>query len=658
MSISETLQKALKHHQKGELQQAEAIYRQVLQLEPNNADALHLLGMIAYRAGKNETAIELIEKAIAVNQAFPIYHNNAGTVYHTLNKLDKAIACYHRALSLKPNDHVAYTNLGCALKEQGKLEEAVACHQRALSLKPDFYEAHANLGCALKEQGKLEEAIACHQRALSLKPGDHKAHINMGNALQEQDKLEEAIACYQRALFLNPDFYLAHTNLGNVLQKQGKLEEAVACHQRALSLKPGDHMVHTNLGNALLEQGKLEEAVACYRRALSLNPGDHKALTNMGGALWDQGKIEEAVACHQRALSLKPDFYLTHTNLGVALQGQGKIAEALACYQRALSLKPDFYLAHFNLSIIYLLKGNLKEGWEKYKYRLLKQDIVKSFNLNYPDFSQPYWDGSEIKGKTILLCSEQGFGDTIQFIRYVPMVLKKCDKIIVACQEELIPLIQLINGIQQVVAQGKQLPDFDFHCPLLNLPSVFNTTLETVPATIPYIANDPQKVLKWHERLQSDSAKLKIGLCWAGSPTHKNDRNRSIPLNMFSMLGEMESISFYSLQKGKGAEQANNTPDGMDIVDYTNDLNDFSETAALIENLDLIISVDTSIAHLAGALGKPVWTLLPFMPDWRWLLDRTDTPWYPTMRLFRQSSIGDWSKVMISIKDALAHSEI
>ena len=506
-----------------------------------------------------------------------------------------------------------------------------------------------------KEQGKLEEAIACYRNALSLKPDHYRAHANLGNALQEQGKLEEAVACHQRALSINPDFYAAHNNLGNVLKEQGKLEEAIACYRNALSLKPDYYKAHSNLGNALQEQGKLEEAVACHQRALSINPDFYVAHCNLGSVLQEQGKVEEAISCYCRALSINPDYSDAHNNLGSVLHDQGKLEEAIGCYLRALSLKPDFPLAHFNLSIIYLLKGNLKEGWEEYGHRFRKKDVARHFNLHHLSLFQQCWDGSEIRGKTLLLCAEQGLGDTLQFIRYVRMALEKCDKIIVACQEELIPLMNQINGIQQVVAEGRQLPDFDFYCPLLNLPSVFNTTLETVPAAIPYITNDPLKVLRWRERLQSDSAGLKIGLCWAGSPTHKNDRNRSILLKMFSILGEMQNITFYSLQKGRAAEQANNPPGGMNLVDYTNDLNDFSDTAALIENLDLIISVDTSVAHLAGALGKPVWTLLPFMPDWRWLLDRADTPWYPTMRLFRQSSIGDWAEVIISIKNALEH---
>ncbi len=558
LNISDALRSALMYQQKGELQQAAALYNEILCADKNNADALHLLGVIARESGKNEEAIELIEKGIA---------------------------SYRRALSLKPDYPEALNNLGAALKEQGKLDEAVVCYHRALSLKADYPEALNNLGVALKEQGKFEKAIMSFICALSLKP----------------------------------DFYQAHNNLGAALKEQGKLDEAVVCFHRALSLKPDYPEALNNLGIALKEQGKLEEAITSYVRALSLNP----------------------------------DFYQAHNNLGIALQKKGRIEEAVTSFHRALSLKPDWPDGHFNLSVAYLLKGNFKEGWEESQYRLRKQDVSKSFYPYHLDFTQPYWDGSDIKGKTILLWAEQGLGDVVQFIRYVPMVFEKTDKIIVECQKELITLMQRINSIHQVVAQGQQLPDFDVHCPLLTLPLVFNTTLQTIPAAIPYIMSDRQKVLMWLQRLQSDSARLKVGLCWAGNPAHKNDRIRSISLDLFSQLGEMEDVTFYSLQKGEAAGQTGNPPNGMHLVDYTNDLNDFSDTAALIENLDLVISVDTVIVHLAGALGKPVWTLLPFMPDWRWMLDRGDSPWYPTMRLYRQPAYGDWNSVLRMIKHEL-----
>ncbi len=500
------------------------------------------------------------------------------------------------------------------------------------------------------QKGELQQAEAIYHQVLRMDKNNADAHNNLGVALKEQGKLEEAIACYRRALSLKPDYLEAYNNLGIALEEQGRLEEAIACYRRALSLNPDFHMTHYNLGVALKEQGKLEEAIACYRRALSLKPDYHEAHNDLGIALKDLGRLEEAAACYHRALSLKPDFHEAHNNLGLMFQDQGKLDEAIVCYQRALSLKPDCPEAHFNLSTIYLLKGNFKEGWEEYKYRLRRQDVSRYFNPVHLDFTQPYWDGSDIKGKTILLWAEQGLGDVIQFIRYVPMVFEKTDKIIVECRKELIVLIQGINGIHQVVAQGQQLPDFDFHCPLLTLPLVFNTTLQTIPATIPYIMSDRQKVLMWRERLQSDSARLKVGLCWAGNPAHRNDLNRSISLDMFSPLGEMEDVTFYSLQKGEAAGQTGNPPNRMHLVDYTNDLNDFSDTAALIENLDLVISVDTVIVHLAGALGKPVWTLLPFMPDWRWMLDRGDSPWYPTMRLYRQPAYGDWDSALKMIK--------
>ncbi len=337
------MQLALKHHQKLELQQAEAIYRQVLQLEPNNAEALHLLGVIALQRGQNEIAVGLIEKAIKVNQTAPLFHHNAGNAYRALNKLEEAIACYQRALSLKPDFYLTHNSLGSALQEQGKADEAVAHYKRAATLKPDYLEAHYNLGVAFQGQGKLDEAIACYQHALSIKPDYWQALNNMGNTLKSLGKLEEAVACYHRALSIKPDYYEALNNLGIALQDSGKLEEAVACYHRALSLKPDRHEVLNNLGNALIKgYGKVEEAIACYHRALSIKPDYSQALINLGNALKEQGRLDEAIAHYNRAIALKPDNEEAYNNLGNVLNKQGKLQEATACYQKALELKDNY----------------------------------------------------------------------------------------------------------------------------------------------------------------------------------------------------------------------------------------------------------------------------------------------------------------------------
>lgn len=348
-TIPEALAIAIQHHQAGRLQAAEQIYRQILQAEPNQADALHLLGVMAHQMGRHQAAVEYIGRAIGVQGKVPAFHNNLGYVLRDQGKLNEAVACCRRALELNPDYAEAHNNLGNLLRDQGKLDEAVSCYHRAMELKPNFPEAHSNLGNALRDQGRLDEAAAFYRRALELNPDYAEAHNNLGNALTEQGKLDEAVVRCRRALELKPDYAGAYNNLGNALKEQRKLDEAIACYRRALELKPDYAMAHNNLGNALTEQsnslkeqGKLDEAVACYRRALELKPDLAEAHNNLGNALRGQGKLDEAVACYRRALELKPDFARSYDNLASVLTDQGKLAEAVACYRRALELKPDY----------------------------------------------------------------------------------------------------------------------------------------------------------------------------------------------------------------------------------------------------------------------------------------------------------------------------
>jgi predicted O-linked N-acetylglucosamine transferase (SPINDLY family) len=348
-TISEALPIGLHHHQAGRLQAAEQIYRQILAIEPNNVDALHLLGVIAFQVGKHDIATEYIGRAIWLNATQPTFHGNLGNVFQAQGKLDEAVACYRRALALQPGYAMAHNNLGIALMEQGKFDEAVACYRQALELQPDSADAHNSLGVVLKKQGKFDEAVACYRRALKLKPHHADAHNNLGVVLKEQGKVDEAAACYRQALELKPHHADAHYNLGNALVEQGKLDEAVACYRLALDLKPGYAKAHNNLGIALMEQGKLNEAVASYWRALDLKPGYAEAQDNLGVALRKQGKPDEAVTCHHQALEHEPDCAGTYSNLGNALMEQGKLDEAIASYRRALDLKPDYADAHSNL---------------------------------------------------------------------------------------------------------------------------------------------------------------------------------------------------------------------------------------------------------------------------------------------------------------------
>ncbi len=378
-TISEALAIAFQHHQAGRLQAAEQICRQILTVEPNQPDAIHLLGVLAGQAGKYGAAVEYIERAIRLKGNAAPFYNNLGNALKCQGKLDEAVACYRRTLELKPDFAEAHYNLGVTLNDQGKLDEAIACYRRALELKPNLADAHYNLGSALKDQGKLDEAVACYRRTLELKPDFAEAHSDLGVTLKDQGKPDEAVACYRRALQLKPDLAKVHNNLGITLNDQGKLDEAIACYCRALELKPDLADAHYNLGNALKDQGKLDEAIACYRRTLELKPDFAEAHSNLGVTLKDQGKPDEAVACYRRALELSPDLAKVHNNLGVALNDQGKLDEATACYRRALELQPDLAEAHNNLGNALKDQGKLDEAVGCYRRALeLQPDYAKA----------------------------------------------------------------------------------------------------------------------------------------------------------------------------------------------------------------------------------------------------------------------------------------
>ncbi|HXQ40400.1 MAG TPA: tetratricopeptide repeat protein [Candidatus Udaeobacter sp.] len=392
---------ALRHHQLGRLSEAERLYRQILAVDPGHAQSMHLLGVIAHQSGRNDVAVDLIEKAISLNGRVPDFHSNLGGILKDQGRLTEAVACYRRALALKPDFAEVHNNLGTALKDQGKLAEAATCYERTLALKPDYAQAHNNLGRVRREQGKLAEAVACHERALALKPDFTEAYGNLGNALQEQGKLAEAVACYERALALNPKLAEAHDNLGNALREQGKLAEAMACHVRALELKPSLAAAQNNLGNAFKEQGKLTEATACYERALAIKPDFAEAHNNLGNALKEQGRLDQAAACYERALALKPSLAAGHNNLGGVFKEQGRLVEAVACYERALALKPGFAEAHSNLGGALQQQGKLAEAMACYERALaLKPDFAEArFALCMAPLPIVYGDEAEIESR-------------------------------------------------------------------------------------------------------------------------------------------------------------------------------------------------------------------------------------------------------------------
>jgi TPR repeat/Glycosyltransferase family 9 (heptosyltransferase)/Tetratricopeptide repeat len=438
--------------------------------------------------------------------------------------------------------------------------------------------------------------------------------------------------------------------MGVVALQRGQVDAALELIRRAIAINADYAEAWGNLGNVLTVRGEVDEAIAAYRRAIELNSDLAEAHSNLGNALRESGRVDEAVAACRRAIAISPGFAKAWGNLGNGLKEQGKFDEAMEAYRRAIALDPKSPETHYNFSFALLATGEFQRGWEEYEWRWK----CAGFPSARRHFSQPVWNGEALGGRRILIHAEQGFGDAIQFVRYVPMVVERGGRVIVQCPGELVRLFRMSLRGCEIVGAGEALAGFDFHCPLLSLPRIFGTTLETIPRVEPYLRADDGNVERWRDRMAGCSAELKVGLAWAGSAVHKNDRNRSMKLEMFGPLGRMAGVRFFSLQKGKAAAEIQNSPAGMEIVDWTEELKDFGDTAGLIANLDLVIAVDTAAAHLAGAMGKPVWTMLAFVPDWRWLLGRVDTPWYPTMRLWRQSLAGDWDGVIARVGDALS----
>ncbi len=409
--------------------------------------------------------------------------------------------------------------------------------------------------------------------------------------------------------------------------------------------------MHYNLGNVLQDQRKLDEAIACYGRALELKPGFAETHSNLGNALREQGKLDEAVACCRRALELKPENIEAHNSLGDALKDQKKLEEAIACYRRALELKPDSVEIHNNLGLTRLLLGDFEQGWSEYEWRYRSKELAPR------SFAQPLWDGSPLEGRTILLHMEQGLGDTLQFIRYASPIKKSGGRVALACPSSLVGLLSRCPDIDCLASQASNLPDVHVQASLLRLPIILKTSLKTVPADVPYLFADPQLIDYWRQELNEPSAR-KIGIAWQGNPAYPQDQQRSIPLAHFTPIARLQGVKLFSLQKGFGTEQLDAVKDQMTVVDLGSRLDlagaTFADTAAVMKNLDLVITSDTAIAHLAGALGVPVWVAIAFVPDWRWLIQREDSPWYPTMRLFRQPDPGNWQAVFQRIAAELS----
>ncbi len=500
----------------------------------------------------------------------------------------------------------------------------------------------------LHRTGQLHAAEAAYREILTRAPDDPDALHLLGVVAAQTGRHEEAVELIRRALNAKPDNAEFRANLALALRKARHPGEAIAEYRRSAELGPQRAEAWFNLGRACLDEGQLEPAAAAFRQAITLEPAYQEAVNNLGVTHTRLGDLEGALTAYQRAVELDPAHVMATSNLAATLYNLGRIDEARSTARRAIELDGECAEAHLTLGAGLLIQGRFAEGWPEYEWRWRCQGM----HDDPPPYPQPAWDGGDATGRTILLRSEQGLGDTIQFVRYAPLVAARGARVVLGCRPTLKALLKTVPAVAQVVEDGERLPPIDLQIPLLSVPRLVGTRLETIPAEVPYVAPDAAARAAWQATLSAERRAFNVGLVWAGQPQNRTDRWRSIPLAALAPLATVRGVRFWSLQGGEAARQAAHAP--FPMVDPTAALRDFAQIAALVASLDLVISVDTAAAHLAGALGAPVWTLLPFAPDWRWLLEREDTPWYPTMRLFRQPRVGDWPAVVSRVAQALA----
>lgn len=608
------LSEALALHQNGQLDEARQRYEAVLAAQPEHPEALHLLGALNLQQGNAERAVELIEQAIALSPDNPVY----------------------------------YGNLANALHQTGEDETALQWLDTAVARFPGHAETHYNRGIVLASLKQAEAAVAAFREATRLAPKHAAAYYNLGNAHLHLAAFGEAADAYLMATQLRPKYVKAWYNLGKARREMSKDAAAVDAFSQAIVLDPAYAKAYYNRANALQSLKRHAEAVADYDRCIALQPNDDVALVNKGNALLSQHRFESAVDAYEQAISVKPDVAAYHNNKGNAYLGMRQTRRALDAYGRAIAVDPLEKDAHFNRAICHLLVGELEAGFEEYEWRWQTEDLAASA----PNFEQPAWRGeTSLAGKRLLLYCEQGLGDTIQFVRYARLASEQGAHVILVVQPPLLNLMRGLNGRGELIANGAPVPAFDYHCPLLSLPYAFKTGLATIPAGEPYIKADPALSAQWQKRLGQKS-RPRVGLAWSGRPEHKNDENRSLRLEQ--LLNALpEGVEYICLQKELRERDRDTLAGRPDIRFFGDELRDFADTAALCEQLDLVVSVDTSVAHMAAALGKPTWVLLPFVPDWRWMLDRDDSPWYPSVKLFRQKQSGDWATLMPEVRSAL-----
>jgi Flp pilus assembly protein TadD len=543
----------------------------------------------------------------------------------------------------------AWNMLGITLLRLGKVDEAIQALTTAMDVAPRSPEVVVNLGNLYKEVGNLKKAVRYYRKALALSPDHINAHVNLALCLVDDGAPDLARAHAQEAVTINGSDVSAWDALASIEERAGNYEKAIAILEKCEEILPDHPDVLLHLGCACSLAKRYDLAEVKLRRALQLRPGFVEAMATLSHVYFESGNLDAAEDCLIEALHLRPEMRELYINLANVRLGQCRNEEGIECFKRALSMKPDSASTHFVLGMAYLVTGDFANGWKEYVWRWKTEKYSPKLTF----LAAPEWQGEPLAGKTLFVHAEQGIGDTLQFVRYLSMLQEQGCKIVLEVQPLLKRLISRLKGIDALIECGEPLPSMDFHVPLLNIPGIIGTDICNIPRDVPYLSVDVGARDVWQKRLDTLPPGLNVGIVWAGSPTHDNDRNRSMRLSQFAPFAKLDGINWISLQKGGAGAQVNSASQQLVTIDWTTDIHDFEDSAALIECLDLVISVDTSAVHLAGALNKPVWAMIPFAPDWRWLLDRTDSPWYPSLRLFRQKHRGNWDTVIAEVVQAL-----
>ena len=639
----------------GKAPEAWALLEPALHAGAADFDILNLAGAAAAACGHTETAERLWRQALSVAPLMARGYYNLATLLTELGRSEEAIALYQQALQLHGQDADCHNNLAAVLIGQGRLDQAAACCLTALQLRPEHVGALVNLGMIRADQRRWTEAERHYRAALSLAPCHVNALSNLGALLVELGHVDEALSCYQQALAADAGHVLAWSNLGALLSRQRQFSAAEACLRRALEFAPNNAKTLSNLGQALAGLGQNEAGEACHRRALELEPQSAEIRDQLAGLLSSGARQDAALALYQEALRLKPQAAAIRSNLGALQANLGQTAAAELSLRQAVACDPAYVRANVNLGYLYLAQGRFAEGWPRHEQRyhpqLPQRDMVP------PALGFPQWQGQDLQGKSLLVWPEQGLGDEIQFCRYIPLLKQRgLRQLTLVCKPELHALFQTLHGVDNLLTLAEAetgIAAHDYWTLSLSTPLYCHTSMDTIPAAVPYLQADAARLRHWQPRLPQSG--LRVGLVWRGHSNHANDARRSLnSLTLLRPLWQIPGIHFISLQKGAAESEATQPPADQPLLHFGSELRDFADTAAILQQLDLLICVDTSSAHLAGALGLPCWLLLPqYNCDWRWLREREDSPWYPSLHLFRQQRNGDWAPVLARVEQAL-----